>query len=391
MLTLIRGADVNAPEPIGRRDVLVAAGKILAIAETIQPPAGLEVDVVEASGKTLAPGFIDLHVHITGGGGEGGPATRCPEIQLGAIVGAGVTTVLGLLGTDDVSRRPETLLAKALGLEQEGVTAFVMSGSYAFPPAATITGSLKKDIALIPNVVGVGEIAISDHRSAQPTYEDLVKTAAEARVGGLLGGKAGLVQLHMGDGPRAMQMLFRLVEETEIPIGQLLPTHVARAPHLFEDAVRFCRMGGNIDLTASEERRSAPRLDTAEALRRLKAAGVSLDQVTISSDSNGSLPVFNDRHELVGMAVGDIHNLQLEFRRLVLEDGFDAAEILRCLTLNPARRLKLEERKGRVAAGADADLILFAPGWQIDSVYARGRKMVSGGRVIVKGTFEKFE
>lgn len=391
MLTLIRGADVYAPEPIGRRDVLVAAGKILAIAETIRPPAGLEVDVVEASGKTLAPGFIDLHVHITGGGGEGGPATRCPEIQLGAIVGAGVTTVLGLLGTDDVSRRPETLLAKALGLEQEGVSAFVMSGSYAFPPAATVTGSLKKDIALIPNVVGVGEIAISDHRSAQPTYEDLVKTAAEARVGGLLGGKAGLVQLHMGDGPRAMQMLFRLVEETEIPIGQLLPTHVARAPHLFEDAVRFCRMGGNIDLTASEERRSAPRLDTADALRRLKAAGVSLDRVTISSDSNGSLPVFNDRHELVGMAVGDIQNLQREFRRLVLEDGFDAAEILRCLTLNPARRLKLEERKGRVAAGADADLILFAPGWQIDQVYARGRRMVAGGRVIVKGAFEKFE
>jgi beta-aspartyl-dipeptidase (metallo-type) len=195
----------------------------------------------------------------------------------------------------------------------------------------------------------------------------------------------------MGDGPRGMQYLFRLVEETEIPIGQLLPTHVARAPHLFEDAVKFCRMGGNIDLTASAERRSAPRLDTAEALRRLKAAGVSLDQVTISSDSNGSLPVFNDRREVVGMAVGDIQDLQREFRRLVLEDGFDAAEILRCLTLNPARRLKVEGRKGRVAAGADADLILFAPGWQIDSVYARGRKMVSGGRVIVKGTFEKFE
>jgi len=249
MLTLIRGADVYAPAAIGRRDVLVAAGKILAIAETIQAPAGLDVDVVEAQGKILAPGFIDLHVHITGGGGEGGPSTRCPEIQLSSIVKAGVTTVLGLLGTDDVTRHPETLLAKALGLEHEGVTAFVMSGSYAFPPAATITGSLKKDIVLIPNVVGVGEIALSDHRSAQPTYEDLVKITAEARVAGLLGGKAGLVQLHMGDGPRGLQFLFRLVEETELPIGQLLPTHVARAPHLFEDAVKFCLMGGNIDLT----------------------------------------------------------------------------------------------------------------------------------------------
>jgi len=387
MFTLIRGADVYAPAAIGRRDVLVAAGKILAIAETIQAPAGLDVDVVEAQGKVLAPGFIDLHVHITGGGGEGGPSTRCPEIQLSAIVKAGVTTVLGLLGTDDVTRHPETLLAKALGLEHEGVTAFVMSGSYAFPPAATITGSLKKDIVLIPNVVGVGEIALSDHRSAQPTYEDLVKITAEARVAGLLGGKAGLVQLHMGDGPRGLQFLFRLVEETEIPIGQLLPTHVARAPHLFEDAVKFCLMGGNIDLTVPVERRP-PRLDIPQALRRLKAAGVSLDQVTLSSDSNGSMPVFNDRREMTGMAVGDIQTLQMEFRRLVVEDGFDAAEILRCFTLNPARRLKMQDRKGQVAVGADADLILFGSGWQIDQVYAKGRKMVAGGRVLVKGTFE---
>ena len=387
MLTLIRGADVYAPAAIGRRDVLVAAGRILAIAEAIQPPAGLDVDVVEARGKILAPGFIDLHVHITGGGGEGGPSTRCPEIQLSSIVKAGVTTVLGVLGTDDVTRHPETLLAKALGLEHEGVTAFVMSGSYAFPPAATITGSLKKDIVLIPNVVGVGEIALSDHRSAQPTYDDLVKITAEARVAGLLGGKAGLVQLHMGDGPRGLQFLFRLVEETEIPIGQLLPTHVARAPHLFEDAVKFCLMGGNIDLTVPVERRP-PRLDIPQALRRLKAAGVSLDQVTLSSDSNGSMPGFNDRREMTGMAVGDIQTLQMEFRRLVVEDGFDAAEILRCFTLNPAVRLKLQNRKGQVAVGADADLILFGPGWQIDQVYAKGRKMVAGGRVLVKGTFE---
>jgi beta-aspartyl-dipeptidase (metallo-type) len=387
MFTLIRGADVYAPEAIGRRDVLIAAGKILALAENIQAPAGLEVDIVQAQGKILTPGFIDLHVHITGGGGEGGPATRCPEIQLSSIVKAGVTTVLGLLGTDDVTRHPETLLAKALGLEQEGVTAFIMSGSYAFPPAVTITGSLKKDIVLIPNVVGVGEIAISDHRSAQPTYEDLVKIAAEARVAGLLGGKAGLVQLHLGDGPRGLQLLFRLVEETEIPIGQLLPTHVTRAPHLFEDAIKFCLMGGNIDLTVYAERRP-PRMDIAHALRRLKAAGVSLDHVTFSSDSNGSMPVFNDQRELIGLAVGDINNLQIEFRRLVVEDGFDVSEILKCLTLNPAKRLKMQNQKGRVAVGADADVIVFRQGWQLDQVYAKGRKMVDAGEVLGKGTFE---
>ena len=158
MFTLIRSGQLFTPDDRGKADLLMAAGKIVRIADRIDAPEGLEVEVVEADGKLITPGFIDLHVHITGGGGEGGPATRVPEIQLSRITTAGVTTVVGVLGTDDVTRHPESLLAKAQGLEQEGITAFIMTGSYQFPPP-TITGSIRKDIALIPHVVGVGEIA----------------------------------------------------------------------------------------------------------------------------------------------------------------------------------------------------------------------------------------
>jgi len=387
MFTLIRGARVLAPAELGRRDVLLAAGLIAKMAEKIEPPSGLEVEVVEAGDKILTPGFIDLHVHLIGGGGEGGPATRVPEIQLGQITAAGVTTVLGVLGTDDVTRRPETLLAKAQALEQEGISAYIMVGSYAFPPAATITGSLKKDIALIPQVVGVGEVAISDHRSAQPSYEDLVKLAAEARVGGLLGGKAGLVQLHMGSGKTGLSYLFRLIEETEIPIGQFLPTHVTREAELFRQAVRFAQQGGNLDITAAIEGLDMA-LSPAGALDQLRAAGVPLERVTFSSDSNGSLPRFDEKGNLLGLAVGRIDSLTAEFRRLILEHGLAPAEILKAFTLNPARRIKLDSRKGSLKEGKDADLILFDRDWSIDRVWARGRLMVAGGRAQVRGAFE---
>lgn len=177
MFTLIKGGAVYGPEKMGIKDILVAGKTIAKIADRIDLPADFEAQVISASGKIVTPGLIDLHVHILGGGGEGGPRTRTPEITLSKITSSGVTTLVGCLGTDDVSRRPETLLAKAMQLEEEGVSTYIYCGSYQFP-LATITGSVRKDIALIPKIIGVGEIAISDHRSSQPTFEELRHVAA---------------------------------------------------------------------------------------------------------------------------------------------------------------------------------------------------------------------
>lgn len=386
MFTLIRGGTIYTPVEVGKKDVLVAADKIAKIAERIDVPWSLEPEVVEADGKIITAGFIDLHVHLIGGGGEGGPSTRTPEIQLTQITRAGVTTVLGVLGTDDITRHPESLLAKAMALEHEGISAYMLSGSYQMPPA-TITGSLRKDIALIPHVLGVGEIAISDHRSSQPSFEDVARVAAEARVGGMLGGKAGLVQFHMGEGARGLEYLFRLVKETEIPIGQFLPTHVTRSPALFEHAIRFAQMGGNVDITASGKR-LAWRMGAGEALRRLLAAQVPVERITFSSDSNGSMPVFDEKGSLLHLAVGDIYNLYGTVRDLITEEGFPVPDVLKTVTLNPAKRLRIDGRKGSLEEGKDADLIVFEPDWRIERVYCRGRLMVSGGEPVVKGTFE---
>jgi len=185
LFTLITGGSVYAPDKLGRKDILIAGRVIARIAERIDLPAEFKPRVIRARGKTIVPGLVDLHVHLLGGGGEAGPWSRTPEITLSKITRAGVTTVVGLLGTDDVSRRPETLLSKAMQLEQEGISAYIYSGSYQLP-LATITGSLRKDIALIPKVVGVGEVAVSDHRSSQPSFEELCRIAAEARVNGNL-------------------------------------------------------------------------------------------------------------------------------------------------------------------------------------------------------------
>jgi beta-aspartyl-dipeptidase (metallo-type) len=328
---------------------------------------------------------VDLHVHLLGGGGEAGPWSRTPEITLSKITRAGVTTVVGLLGTDDVSRRPETLLAKAMQLEQEGISAYIYSGSYQLP-LATVTGSLRKDIALIPKVVGVGEVAVSDHRSSQPSFEELCRIAAEARVGGMLGGKAGLVHLHMGAGDRRLEPVIRIVKETEIPIGQFLPTHVNRNQALMEHAIEFARMGGNIDITAGgKDLHFHPT--SVEAIGLALEAGIPVDQITLSSDSNGSMPIFDNRGNVVKLGVGDIQCLFDDWQ-LLLKAGLSMEDSLKIVTANPARRMGLFESKGSLEAGKEADLLILDRNLNIESVLAKGRLMVNRGNVLVKGTFE---
>ena len=386
MLSLIRNADLYQPAPVGRKDILVAGRTIVRIENRIETPNSWHVEVIDAAGRIVCPGFVDLHVHLLGGGGEGGFATRTPEIVLSSITAAGVTTVVGCLGTDDISRRPEALLAKARQLESEGISARMYTGSYQFP-LATITGSVRRDVAMIGEVIGVGEIAVSDHRSSVPTVAELARAAAEARIGGMLGGKAGLVHLHMGDGRAGLDPVFQLVAETDIPIGQFLPTHVNRNARLFEQAIEFVLSGGHIDLTVMGESLEFVR-GTADALFRAKDAGADWSRISLSSDSNGSMPIFDERGNLVRLAVADIASLHHEFRRLVAS-GFSLAEVLPLVTANPARRVGLADRKGGVFVGADADLLILEPELSIHTVLAKGQVMVKNGEALVRGTFEK--
>ena len=385
MFTLIKGGSLYAPKKKGIKDIFIVGKTIAKIADRIDLPSDFEVTEISASGKIVTPGWIDLHVHLLGGGGEGGPRTRTPEITLSKITRAGVTTVVGCLGTDDVSRRPETLLAKAMQLEEEGISAYIYSGSYQFP-LATITGSIRKDIALIPKVIGVGEIAVSDHRSSQPTFEELCHVAAEARVGGMLGGKAGLVHLHMGSGPRMLDPILRIVRETEIPIGQFLPTHLSRTPALLEQSIQFAKMGGNIDFTAKGEALHWS-ITTKQAIQGALDGGVSVEQITLSSDSNGSMPIFDEAGKIIKLAVGEIQNLYTDWKSLV-KHGFPMEEALSMVTLNPAKRAGIDQSKGSLEEGKDADLLILGKDLEIEMVMAKGQIMVDQGEVRVKGTFE---
>ncbi len=393
LITIIRNVNVYKPEPIGKKDVLLLGDKIAAVEDKIDINLNGLVEVMEIDGtdKILVPGFIDCHVHILGGGGEGGFSTRTPEATLTGLTTAGVTTVVGTLGTDGIARDMSALLAKAKGLEEEGVTTFVYTGSYRIP-VRTLTGDIMKDIMFIDKVIGIGEVAISDHRSSQPTFEEFIRAAADARVAGMLSGKAGIVNIHVGDGKRKLEFLFRAVGETEIPITQFLPTHINRNPELFEDGIKYAKKGGYIDFTASEDPEFWEKHDGevrfSKGLRRILEEGISLDNFTLTSDGQGSLPIFNERKEYIGLGVGKSTSLLISIKDCVFNQNIPLEIALRAVTCNPARILKLKG-KGRIEKDFDADLCLLdEKTFDIDTVIAKGRIMVENGKPIVFGTFE---
>lgn len=390
MLKLIRGASIYAPEYLGIQDVLIADSRILKIGKDIPAIDAYDVEVLDGTGKLLFPGFIDSHVHILGGGGEGSYHTRTPEIMLTDITLGGVTTVVGCLGTDGTTRSMASLLAKARGLEEEGISTYIYTGSYQVP-VRTLTDNIVDDLILIDKVVGCGEIAISDHRSSQPTREEFAHIVGDTRVGGILSGKAGLVNIHMGDGPRMLSYLRYVAEETEIPPSNMLPTHINRSTRLLKDGIDYAKsLGGYVDLTTSSDPDflEEDEVKASTGLRLMLEQGVPEDHITFSSDGQGSMPIFDRDGTFLGLGVGKVTSLYREVRDAILQEKVDITQALRPVTTNPANLLKLES-KGRIAVNKDADLVIVNQDTlQIDTVIAMGQLMVQDGVPIKKGTFQ---
>lgn len=360
MLTLIEGAEIHSPVPLGQQDLLVADGRIAWLGKGLTVPPDWPLVRVDGRGRYLVPGLVDPLAHITGGGGEGGFAFRTPELAAREALSAGVTTLVAALGTDSLTRTPAQVLGKVREFRAAGVSAYMYTGSYHLP-VKTLTGSVESDIMLIPEVLGVGELAISDHRSSAPTHDELARLVSEARVAGLLAGKSGVSFFHVGDGRGALAPLRALRDGTDIPLRQLYPTHCNRNPWLFAEAIDWGRAGGWVDLTTS----SFPELLddgeqlAAEALVALLESGVPSDRISFSSDANASLPRFDGEGRLIELRCGQIASLWQEcVRACALGVSLEVA--LGVVTANPARALGLAG-KGAIAVGQDADLLLIDP------------------------------
>ena len=392
MLTILDNAEVYSPAHMGPRCLVLSGGKILAVlkARADLPLAGLskagiELRCFDLRGKRLVPGFIDAHTHVTGGGGEDGAATKVPAPLLTDFTKAGVTSVVGLLGTDDVTRSTAELLAGVRALRELGLSAWCWTGGYHLPPT-TLTGTVRSDIVNISAIIGAGEIAVSDHRSSQPTLEELLRIASECHVAGLLTKKAGVMHLHLGDGSRGMDLIRQALDTTELPARVFQPTHVNRRKGLFEEALDLAERGCHIDITSFPVGPEEDAYPAEVALKRYFDAGLPPERVSISSDGGGCLPVFDDQGRMTSMDIGKSSSLP-ETLHAAVALGVPFEFALAAFTSNIADHLRLEG-KGHLRVGADADLVALNSQGEVTDVIAKGAWMIRDGDPLQLGPFE---
>lgn len=387
---LIKNADVYSPVPLGKKDILLLNGRIERIADSISAEAlrsaCFEVIKLDAEGRMTAPGFIDQHVHFNGAGGEGGPVYRTPPLQLSSFITAGITTAVGLLGTDGCARSVRELLMKARALEEEGISTYIYTGSYQIP-GPLFTSDIMSDVVLIDKVIGL-KLACSDHRSPHISLDRLREVSSSARVGGIIGGKCGVIMVHIGGGPNRLKPLLEVAETSDIPLSQFVPTHLNRARSVLEECVGFVKCGGYVDFSTGVAERYAfeGAVDASEAVLWMLSQGADIRRITVSTDGNGVLteidPVTGKKRPLIA----PVESLPEEFA-LMLQRGLSAENAVRVCSTNIAEHLGFF-RKGRIEEGCDADIVLFDKENRVNDVIAKGELCMKNKHLLKKGVFE---
>lgn len=341
-MKLIKNIHIYAPKDLGIQDVLLSDSKIEKIEKNINP--SFPIETIDGTDCILTPGLIDRHVHITGGGGEAGFFSRARPIEVQEILDAGITTVVGLLGTDGYTRNVKELFAKAKELTQKGVHTYILTGSYAYP-STTLTNTIEDDLVFIDSILGV-KLALSDHRSSHITQDELIHLASKIRTASLIAGKQPNLTIHMGDEKKALMPVFDALKNADLPISLFQPTHVTRNPYLFEQAKRFAEMGGTIDITCNGDGQ------TLQYIQQI----TDTSKITISSDAQGSWSTYNEDGSVKEIGITPISNLKNEFIYLKNELGYEKA--LPFFTDNVANVLGLKT-KGRIQEHFDCDLVIW--------------------------------
>ena len=375
MLLLIKNITLYSPGPIGNMDMLIGGEEILKISENIPSSDILSMGgrLVDGTGMIAVPGFVDGHTHLIGGGGEGGFSTRTPEGFAGQFIDVGTTTVVGMLGTDGVTRDHASLLAKVRDFNNKGLNAFMLTGSYRYP-LKTLTGDVMKDIVLVPEIIGVGEVAVSDHRSSNITATELQRMAMDARVAGMLSGKSGVTVLHMGDALAGLKPLLEATDDGMLNPKQIIPTHIDRTEKLLAEGLNWVKeRDGYIDFTADENR-------TAHILADLHSRGYNFERLCVSSDGLGSMPLFDAQKNLIGIRSGPVDTLRKTFVSLVKEHGLEIQRALMPFTSNPSRFYKLDSSGlGFIKEGKKASFLILNDELEIKGVFSMGRFLKEGG------------
>jgi dihydroorotase len=148
---LIKSGRVLSPEDglDGALDILTEDGVIRAIGPNLPAQAD---EILDARGQVVAPGLIDIHVHLREPGGE---ISETIETGLQAAVAGGFTTVCPMPNTKPIIDHPELVRAQIDKVRQLGL-------ARVFPIAAVSMESQGESLVDMAALVAAGAVGFSD-------------------------------------------------------------------------------------------------------------------------------------------------------------------------------------------------------------------------------------
>ena len=384
MFKLLKNGHVYSPENLGVKDILLWEDRVIKIGEGLKIPEGFEGAEFDLSGKIIIPGIVDTHVHITGGGGEGGFTTRTSEITFEEIAEAGVTTLVGVLGTDGYARRVEDVLVKCMALREEGFDCYFLTGSYTFP-ITTMRGSVAEDIIFNEYCLGTGEVAHCDHRGSLMRYEEFTRLAADTRNGARLAGLKGVLNIHLGNYPDPADFFIKACEEDITFRPLIVPTHVTRKYDVFDSCLKFLEYGGQIDITAgSDGDASQKSYGSVEGLEIIYKKYGTLDRVTMTSDGNGSAPIWDELGNMIGMGKGSSKVLLADLKKATKNGIIPFEETLRTMTTIPAAVYGLKNSAGKIVENGTANFAVLDENLDLVETILNGNLVWLKGKGVVR-------
>ncbi len=431
---VIRSRRVIKPDGIGPASIHIRNGKIAAVTAYEDVPAGCPV--YEAGDSVVMPGLVDTHVHINEPGRTDWEGF---ETATRAAAAGGVTTLIEM----PLNSIPPTTTAQNYGVKLQaargkcyvdvGFWGGVVPGNTAELRGLFQSGVLGFKCFLVPSgVEEFPQVTEGDLRAAMPELAALgAVLLAHAEVPGPIERNTGKnpcatsYSSWLESRPReaeneAIALLIRLSREfgTRMHVVHLssadappllrrakaegLPMTVETCPHYLTFAAEEISDGRT-------EFKCAPPIRERENRERLWAAlGEGLIDL-VASDHSPCPPDRKCRGSGDFLkAWGGISSLQLTLSVMWTEArrrGHGVERLAEWLCRGPARLAGLEGRKGAIAAGYDADLVIWRPedrqeclsyrlhhrhkltpyaGRMLDGVveatFLRGQKVYQGGR-----------